>query len=292
MSDRPKNSPINIPINFVESTHSGDRAEEPYDDAIEIDGDALDFESADDEPTVEVKVADAQEADDVEETSSEEVIMDDERDTDTEDVIDADYPTTETHEIEQVREGTEATSNSFIADPEPTPTGRSELSVEAFTRLSQELRQKLELAERLGAEKNDLYDRLLRKQAEFENFRKRTEREMQEAYRRARADILLDILPALDNMERALKHADNADATVLHEGLALIYKQLSDALGKHGLEAIDSIGSPFDPELHEAVAAEQNDDVDDHTVLDELQRGYKLGDRLLRPARVKVSVQS
>jgi molecular chaperone GrpE len=290
MSDRPKNSPINIPINFVDRTNSGDHdTEEPFDDAIEIDGDALDFDSGDDEPTAESKAAD-----DAPETTTEEVIMDDERDTDTEEVIDADSPTTDSHEIEEVREGawTESPSTPFMADPEPTPSGRPELSVEAFTRLSQELRQKMELAERLGAEKNDLYDRLLRKQAEFENFRKRTEREMQEAYRRARADILLDILPALDNMERALKHADNADATVLHEGLALIYKQLSDALGKHGLEAIDSIGSPFDPELHEAVAAEQNDEVDDHTVLDELQRGYKLGDRLLRPARVKVSVQS
>jgi molecular chaperone GrpE len=283
MSDRPKNSPINIPINFVEDARSIDRIEdEPFDDAIEIDGDALSYAAPVDAEIVEpAEDAQGDEADD-------------ERDTDTEDVIDADVATTETFALDEVPDtaGDQPSAAAPSASPDTAQTTKGELSMDAFTRLTQELRQKTEQADRAVAEKNDLYDRLLRKQAEFENFRKRTEREMQEAYRRARADILLDILPALDNMERALKHSENADATILHEGLALIYKQLSDALARHGLEAIDSVGNPFDPELHEAVAAEQNDDVEDHTVLDELQRGYKLGDRLLRPARVKVSVQS
>jgi len=291
MNDRPKNSPINIPIKFVEDTPST----EPGDDAIEIDGDALEMT---DDANETIEADDAASAPVALEPPAD--VADDESETLTEGVIEEDEP--EIREVEEVVEeelddeldGDEpvAASPSVAAEGAQASTARPELSIDAFKQLTQELRQKTELGDRLAAEKTDLFDRLLRKQAEFENFRKRTEREMQETYRRARADVLLDILPALDNLERALKHSENADATVLHEGLALIYKQLSDTLGRHGLEAIDSVGKPFDPELHEAVAAEPNEEVEDHTVLDELQRGYKLGDRLLRPARVKVSVQS
>ena len=162
---------------------------------------------------------------------------------------------------------------------------------EAVFEMMQELRQKSEQISRMTDEKSDLMDRLLRKQAEFENFRKRGEREMHEAYVRARADLLGDLLPVLDNLDLALQHADSASPDVILEGVQLIYKQLMDTLARLGLETIEAEGLPFDPELHDAVATEPNEEVPDHTVVGVLQRGFKLGDRMLRPARVKVAVQ-
>lgn len=259
MTDRP-NSPIRIPIHFVDSDKDAESME-MEDDVFEIDGDTVDV--GDDEIALEAE---------------------------TESVDDAEAPAAEQRSV--------AIEPAEDDDPAPAraeaPAGKAaapELSVEAFAEISRELRQKTEALDRLAAEKNDLYDKLLRKQAEFENFRKRSERETQDTYRRARADILSDLLPALDNFELAVRHSDTADAQSLREGIQLIYKQLTDILSRHGLEPIEADGKPFDPELHEAVAAEVKDDVDDHTVLEEFQRGYKLGDRLLRPARVKVSTQ-
>lgn len=185
-------------------------------------------------------------------------------------------------------------------DPPVAPAGSAadsgqrapEISRQAVIDLMLELRQKTDAIARLSDERTDLYDKLLRKQAEFENFRKRGEREMQEAYVRARADLLTDLLPVLDNFDLAMQHAENASADVIHEGMRLIYRQMLDSLLRIGLEPIDADGQPFDPELHEAVATEVSEEVPDHTVVNVLQRGYRLGDRMLRPARVKVAVQS
>jgi molecular chaperone GrpE len=164
------------------------------------------------------------------------------------------------------------------------------VSKQAVIELMQELREKSESIVRLSEERSDLYDKLLRKQAEFENFRKRGEREMQEAYVRARADLLTDLLPVLDNFDLAVQHADTTNPDAVREGVHLIHKQLFDSLFRLGLEPIEADGQPFDPELHEAVATEPTDEAPDHTVLIVLQRGYRLGDRMLRPARVKVAV--
>ncbi len=172
------------------------------------------------------------------------------------------------------------------AQPRPAAISR-----EAVFEMMQELRQKSEQIARMTDEKSDFMDRLLRKQAEFENFRRRGEREMQESYGRARADLMGDLLPVLDNFDLAVQHADTASPDVLREGIQLIYRQLMDTLGRLGLEPIEADGQPFDPEFHEAVATEPNEEVPDHTVVGVLQRGFKLGDRLLRPARVKVAVQ-
>ncbi len=178
-----------------------------------------------------------------------------------------------------------------VEEPAAESAKSSEISREAVFEMMNELRQKTEQIARLTDEKTELYDRMLRRQAEFENFRKRGEREMQDAYVRARSDIVVDLLPIIDNFDLALHHAENASADVIHEGVVLIYKQLMDTLGRLGLEAIDAEGQPFDPELHDAVATEQSEEVPDHTVVSVLQRGFKLGDRMLRPARVKVAVQ-
>jgi molecular chaperone GrpE len=142
--------------------------------------------------------------------------------------------------------------------------------------------------EGLRAENQQLKDRVLRTLADFENFRKRTEREKADYFRYATSSLLKDILPVLDNFDRALEHAEGGDE--FHKGVLLIYKQLADALEKSGLKAIEQADVAFDPNIHEAVVREENDAVPSHTVVGVLQKGYFLHDRLLRPALVKVAV--
>lgn len=133
-----------------------------------------------------------------------------------------------------------------------------------------------------------LQDRVLRTLADFENFRKRTEREKQDFFKYALGSTIKDILPVLDNFDRALEHAEEGDE--FHKGVLLIYKQLFDVLQKHGLAVIEESGVHFDPNIHEAVVREEDPSVANHTVLAVLQKGYFLHDRLLRPALVKVAV--
>src|SRR5437870_2587906 len=145
--------------------------------------------------------------------------------------------------------------------------------------------------QKLKAERDALVDRLARLQAEFENARKRAEREQQEFREYALADAVKAMLPTLDSFERALK-AGEAEKSEFRGGVELIYKQLQDALAKLGLRLIPAKGEPFDPHLHQAVEMVDTDEVEDHHVLDELQRGYKLKDRLLRPSMVRVARNS
>ncbi len=140
----------------------------------------------------------------------------------------------------------------------------------------------------LREENQQLKDRYLRTLADFENLRKRTEREKADFFRYALAGAMKDILPVLDNFDRALEHAEEGDD--FHKGVLLIYKQLYDMLQKHGLEPIDEEGVHFDPNIHEAVVREEDPDVPSQTVVAVLQKGYFLHDRLLRPALVKVAV--
>lgn len=140
----------------------------------------------------------------------------------------------------------------------------------------------------LRAENQQLKDRVLRTLADFENFRKRTEREKTDFFRYATGNLMKDILPVLDNFDRALDHAAEGDE--FHKGVLLIYKQLFDVLEKAGLKSIDEANVPFDPNIHEAVVREENDALPSHTVAAILQKGYFLHDRLLRPALVKVAV--
>lgn len=134
----------------------------------------------------------------------------------------------------------------------------------------------------------DYKDRYLRTLADFENFRKRSEREKQDFFKYALAGLMKELLPVLDNFDRSLEHAAEGDD--FHRGMLLIYKQMFDTLTKHGLRPIDQAGVPFDPKIHEAVVREENPSVPSHTVVAILQRGYFLHDRLLRPAMVKVAV--
>jgi molecular chaperone GrpE len=141
--------------------------------------------------------------------------------------------------------------------------------------------------EKLKAERDSLLDRLARQQAEFDNARKRTVREQQEFREYAAADALKSLLPVVDSLDRALQV--KSDAEEFRNGVDLIYKQLQTALAKLSVHPIASKGEPFDPHYHEAIEMVETTEAPDHQVVEELQRGYKYKDRLLRPAMVKVA---
>src|ERR1700727_1331263 len=141
--------------------------------------------------------------------------------------------------------------------------------------------------QKLKAERDSLLDRLARAQAEFENARRRASKEQQDFRDYAAADTIRPLLPVLDSFERALQvKSEPAD---FRNGVELIYKQLQDALAQIRIRAIAAQGEPFDPHVHEAIEMVETSDAPDHEVLEELQRGYKFKDRLLRPAMVKVA---
>lgn len=148
-----------------------------------------------------------------------------------------------------------------------------------------------EKAQSIQKDLEELKDRHLRKLAEFENHKKRSERERQEYFKIALAGFVHDFLPVMDNFERALEHARPEDlASDFGQGVVIIRKQIAELWKRYGLIPIDTSGA-FDPNLHEAVATEETDAVAPNTILQELQKGYFLNDRLIRPAFVKVSVR-
>ena len=141
----------------------------------------------------------------------------------------------------------------------------------------------------LQKERDDYYDRLLRKTAEFDNYRKRTDRERQQLSEAAAADLLQDLLPLVDDLDRALRAEIGDDPETLRRGVELIQKQLVELLRKRGVKPIEALGADFDPHYHMAVAHEHAEGRREGEVIEEFRRGYMLGDRLLRPAMVKVA---
>ncbi len=142
----------------------------------------------------------------------------------------------------------------------------------------------------MRAELADLQDRMLRRQAEFENFRRRQERDRSDFLQYAGMEIVRELLPVLDDFERALK-TEASDAGY-RKGVELIYQRLLEILKKIGLEPIDApIGQEFDPNLHQAVIRDEAAEAPDNTILDEFGRGYNFKGKLLRPAMVKVAVK-
>ncbi|HEX8708391.1 MAG TPA: nucleotide exchange factor GrpE [Pyrinomonadaceae bacterium] len=150
---------------------------------------------------------------------------------------------------------------------------------------------------RVEGERDELREMLARRQADFENYRKRVERERNETYNRMVGDVVTKLLPVLDNLRRALDTEGLLQANESEEfrhflqGVELIYKQLGDVLQGLGLEPVAAVGQPFDPHVHEAVVTEQTEDYEPDTVMQEIVRGYRLGDKLLRPAMVKVATR-
>jgi len=145
--------------------------------------------------------------------------------------------------------------------------------------------------EAVRKEKEALQDRLLRTAAEFDNFRKRIERERREHADMATADLLTDILPVVDDLERALQTQAGPEADAYRRGVELIHRQLLDVLRRRGVKPIDVGGVDFDPRFHQAVSQEATEAFREGEVMEELRRGYMLGDRLLRAAMVKVATR-
>ena len=150
---------------------------------------------------------------------------------------------------------------------------------------------------RVEGENADLKNQLARRQADFENYRKRVDRERNETYNRVVADIATKLLPVSDNLKRALDTEASVEAAESDEfrhflsGVDLIWKQLNGLLETLGVKQIPAVGEPFDPHIHEAVVTEATDEYEPDTVIQEIVAGYRLGDRLIRPALVKVATR-
>src|SRR5690349_3865488 len=150
---------------------------------------------------------------------------------------------------------------------------------------------------RVEAENAELKNQLARRQADFENYRKRVERERSETYNRVVADVATKLLPVSDNLKRALEAESSVEAAESDEfrhflsGVDLIWKQLNGVLEALGVKPIPAVGEPFDPHVHEAVVTEATDEYEPDTVIQEIVAGYRLGDKLIRPALVKVATR-
>lgn len=150
-----------------------------------------------------------------------------------------------------------------------------------------QLEQELQLAKQ---SKDEYYNRMLRIQADFENFRRRSRQEYEQVCLFAGEDIIKKILPVIDNLERAIScFKDNGDNSSWQEGVQLTLKQLQEILKSEGLEPIQSLNMEFDPQIHEAILQEESENYNVPTVIEELQKGYKFKNKLLRPALVKVA---
>lgn len=173
----------------------------------------------------------------------------------------------------------------FVDVDEPEPE-RYPAPVEAAARAvdSDEL-------QRLKAEIDHLREMYLRKLAEFDNYRKRIDRERQELRRTAAEGLVGELLPVLDNFERAIQHAEESEPAAFREGVAMIARQLADILQRSGLETIDPTGKRFDPELHEAVQRIEGSEYAPGSIVGVFSRGYLFGGRLIRPAMVAVAVE-
>jgi len=187
----------------------------------------------------------------------------------------------------------ESAENASSAGTDPgigTEAGSSGSVGQAAQAASAPLPEDLPAAyQKLLAEKNELYDRLLRKQAELENFRKRAQREKEDLFQHASADLIRGLLPVLDGFERALRQRDPAVPAAFYEGMELIHQELLSVLNRAGATPIETQGKLFDPHLHQAVETVESKEHRDQEIVEELQRGYKLKNRLLRPAIVKVA---
>lgn len=141
----------------------------------------------------------------------------------------------------------------------------------------------------LRREKDALQERLLRTAAEFDNYRKRVDRDRRDQADAAVADALEDLLPIMDNLELALRASAGEDVDSYRKGVELIHRQMLELLRKRGVKSVEAVGTDFDPRYHQAVAQEISAEHRDGEVMEELRRGYMLGERLLRPAMVKVA---
>jgi molecular chaperone GrpE len=192
---------------------------------------------------------------------------------------------------------------ALVSDDDPPPStspqadGSGEVAPRAGGPEVAELVATRAELKRLEGEVKELRDSVARRQADFENYRKRMDRERAETYNRVVADIAAKLLPVLDNLKRALETEASLEASESDEfrhflsGVDLIYKQLAGVLDALGVKPVLAEGEQFDPHLHEAVVTEPTDDYEPDTVIQEIVRGFKMGDKLIRPSLVKVAVK-
>jgi len=172
-------------------------------------------------------------------------------------------------------------------DQEPVSAEEPEVLEETATENSEEGQAELE---KLRAEAEEHKQRLLRTQADFDNFRRRTLKEKEELGKYASAKLITELLPVIDNFERALSTtAESADLSSYAKGVEMIFRQLEGILKTEGLTAMEPVGTPFNPEFHQAIMQVESDEYEEGTVVEVVQKGYLLKDKVLRPAMVKVS---
>ncbi|HEV2835386.1 MAG TPA: nucleotide exchange factor GrpE [Pyrinomonadaceae bacterium] len=202
--------------------------------------------------------------------------------------MDAD-PDTENEFVSDTEEEDDASFDELSADEEETAEAGGPDTAELIATRSE--------LKRVETENAELKDRLARRQADFENYRKRVEKERGETYNRVVADIAAKLLPVSDNLKRALEAEASVEAAESDEfrhflsGVDLIWKQLNGVLEALGVKPIPAVGEPFDPHVHEAVVTEPTDEYEPDTVMQEIVAGYRLGDKLIRPALVKVATR-
>jgi len=187
--------------------------------------------------------------------------------------------------------------NDEVSDPNASGDGRAEEPAIGGPELAELIATRAEL-KRLETALAEAKDGAARRQADFENYRKRVERDRGETHNRIVADVARKLLPVVDNLGRALEAERSLETQESQEfrhflhGIELISKQLSDVLESLGIHPISAVGEPFDPHIHEAVVTEPSDQFEPDTVIEEIARGYKIGDRLLRPSMVKVAARN
>ena len=168
--------------------------------------------------------------------------------------------------------------------------GREEVRQEQEPGVSLEAEDKAaEAVESIQAELTDAKDKYLRLYAEFENYKKKVQKDKEELIKYSNESLIYEILPALDNLEMALKHSDGKNSEPLAKGVENTLRELNRILEKFGLTAIDALGKPFDPAYHHAMSQVEKDDVEGNTVVEELRKGYIYNEKVLRPSLVSVS---
>lgn len=212
-----------------------------------------------------------------------------------------DYPVGTDFEDPEVTElnDTQADLNDEVSDSDPSleGDGRAEEPAVGGPELAELIATRAEL-KRLETALAEAKDNAARRQADFENYRKRVERDRGETHNRIVADVARKLLPVVDNLGRALEAERSIETQESQEfrhflhGVELISKQLTEVLESLGIHPISAVGEPFDPHIHEAVVMEPSDEFEPDTVIEEIARGYKIGDRLLRPSMVKVAARN
>ncbi len=180
------------------------------------------------------------------------------------------------------------TDERGVPEEEPGPPADPALLQKKLKLLEAQLEESFKRGRDTGERLKDTHERLLRSAAEFENFRKRSQKEKEDAAKFGQEKLLKDFLPVMDNLERALDHAEQHDLAQVVEGVKLVQKLFESTLARHGVTGFSAVGKPFDPSLHEALMQKESDEPPG-TVVSEMAKGYKLHDRLVRPAAVVVS---